>query len=98
MLLKYPSPEGFLAAVAQAPVTVDQWQLEKLALVAREKEIVFCTPGVPQEFRPAMWGPVFNSFAPALEATLAGLPASARVAVIPEGPYVLARVEEPVLA
>ncbi len=101
MLLKYPNPEAFLAAVANAPVTVDQWQLEKLALVAREKQIVFCTPGVPAEYRAAMWGPVFDDFAPALEAALAGLPEAkgrARVAVIPEGPYVLARVEEAVLA
>jgi lactate racemase len=98
MLLRYPTADGFLKAVENAPVTVDQWQLEKLALVLADKEILFFTPGVPAEYRANMWGPVFDNFGDACSALLSGLPRQASVAVIPEGPYVLARVEEPVAA
>jgi nickel-dependent lactate racemase len=93
MLKQYPTAEGFLRAVENAPVTVDQWQLEKLALVLADKEVVFFTPGVPKEYRANMWGPVYDNFDDAVRAALAGLGAP-RVAVIPEGPYVLARVAE----
>lgn len=98
MILAHPTAAGFLKAVENAPVTVDQWQLEKLALVLADKEILFFTPGVPAQYRSTMWGPVFDRFEDACAALLAGLPAAANVAVIPEGPYVLARVEEPVPA
>ncbi len=98
MILRHPTAQGFLDAIANAPVTVDQWQLEKLALVLRDKQLLFFTPGVPAEYRPTMWGPVFDHFPAASAALLAGLPPAATIAVIPEGPYVLARVEEPVAA
>ncbi len=98
MILKHPTADGFLKAVENAPVTVDQWQLEKLALVLADKEILFFTPGVPAEYRATMWGPVFDRFEDACAALLSGLPQGAAVAVIPEGPYVLARVEEPIAA
>jgi nickel-dependent lactate racemase len=98
MLLHYPSADGFLKAIENSPVTVDQWQLEKLALVLADKEILFFTPGVPAQYRGTLWGPVFDRFEDACAALLAGLANGAAVAVIPEGPYVLARVEEPVAA
>ncbi|MDX2270097.1 MAG: nickel-dependent lactate racemase [Bryobacter sp.] len=94
MIVRHPTAAGFLEAVEKAPVTVDQWQLEKLALVLRDKEVVFFTPGVAKEYRTNLWGPVFDNFDEALGATLSNLPAKPRVAVVPEGPYVLARVEE----
>lgn len=92
MIQRFSSPKAFLDAVANAPVTVDQWQLEKLALVLESKQVVFHTPGVPAEYRPQMWGPVHDEFPDAMAALTAGLPAQSRIAVIPEGPYVLARV------
>ena len=48
--------------------------------------------GVPTEFHESMWGPVFTTFAAAMAKLVDGLPAGAKIAVIPEGPYVLARV------
>ncbi len=92
MIKAFSSPTAFLAAVEHAPVEVDQWQLEKLALVLASKQVLFLTPGVPEEFHASMWGPVFQSFAPAMASLTDGLPPNARIAVIPEGPYVLARV------
>jgi hypothetical protein len=81
-------------------VTIDQWQLEKLALVMRNAEVLFYTPGLPSEFHTTAWGRICPTPEAAVAALLEGLPANARVAVIPEGPYVLARAEEaePVMA
>jgi len=41
-----------------------------------------------------LWGAAFGTLGEALEALFADLPAGASVAVIPEGPYVLAKVLE----
>src|SRR5665213_1248328 len=38
--------QDFLDAIRETPVEVDQWQLEKLALVGVEHELYFYTPGV----------------------------------------------------
>ena len=92
MVKQFSSPKAFLDAVKDAPVTVDQWQLEKLALVLESKQVVFLTPGVPTEYHEKMWGPVYSEFSPAMASLTSGLSAGADIAVIPEGPYVLARV------
>jgi nickel-dependent lactate racemase len=92
LLLRYPSAGDFLRAIDTAPVTIDQWQLEKLALAAQKAEILYCVPGLPLEYRSKLWGPAFDQPEPALRAFLQGLPPGSRVAVIPEGPYVLAQV------
>jgi nickel-dependent lactate racemase len=81
-----------LAATAQEPVVIDQWQLEKLALVAQKVRLAFCTPGIPLADRAYLWGPVFEQPAAAVVALCATLPHGARVAVIPEGPYVFSQV------
>lgn len=98
MLERFPTPQAFLDHVAGNPVVVDQWQLEKLALVCLNKELLFYVPGLESRFRDKLWGRTFDSINEAVAATLVGLDADARIAVIPEGPYVLARVEEGVLA
>ena len=92
MVKRFSSPKAFLDAVKDAPVAVDQWQLEKLAMVLENKQVVFLTPGVPVELREAMWGPVFSDFDAAMSSLVEGLAPGSRIAVIPEGPYVLARV------
>ncbi len=92
MLGEYSTPEGFLHALTGAEVTVDQWQIEKLALVAGRARIFYCVPGLSPGLRAKLWGEAFQNLNPALAALLEGLPAGATVAVIPEGPYVLAKV------
>jgi nickel-dependent lactate racemase len=92
MLGLHHGPEAFLAAIEEAPVTVDQWQIEKLALVARRVDVSYCVPGLASEFRQQLWGAAFEDPNLAVEALLNGLPPGARVAVIPEGPYILAQV------
>jgi len=90
MLARFASAQDFLDATAAAPVTIDQWQLEKLALAARKAEIFYCVPGLPASQRAALWGPAFDDPGEALRAFYADLPRGSRIAVIPEGPYVLA--------
>ena len=91
MLRENPSDREFLRKIAGAPVTIDQWQLEKLALVTGKVEIVYFVPGLPREYHASLWGRACSTAAEALEALTASLPSGARIAVIPEGPYVLAR-------
>ncbi len=91
MLRDYPSDRQFMAATEHAPVMVDQWQLEKLALVTERMKVLFYVPGLPASYYPALWGPAYGSPEAALEALFDGLPRGASVAVIPEGPYVLAK-------
>ena len=98
MLERFPTPQAFLDHVAENPVVVDQWQLEKLALVCRDKERLFHVPGLEPQYREKLWGRTFENVNDAIRATLEGLGPDARIAVIPEGPYVLARVEEGVPA
>ena len=91
-MLAEGSPDRvFMKKIETAPVVVDQWQLEKLALVTTRAEVLYYVPGLPREFRSALWGTGYASADEALRALNAMLKPGARVAVIPEGPYVLAR-------
>ncbi len=92
MLTRFATAQDFLDGTAKASVTIDQWQLEKLALAVRKAKIFYCVPGLPTEQRNALWGPGFDNADAALKAFYADLPRGSRVAVIPEGPYVLAGV------
>lgn len=96
MLRTFESYGGFLDAIRSTPVIVDQWQLEKLALVAGKHEVLFYVPGLGAEYRPHFGAAMFDSPEAALAALTASLRPGAKVAVIPEGPYVLARVAEAV--
>jgi lactate racemase len=89
---RFPDARACLDAMAREPVVIDQWQLEKLALVTQKARLCFCTPGIPVEDRAYLWGPVFEEPAKAVEALCAELPHGASVAVIPEGPYVFSQL------
>ncbi len=95
MLKQFPSAGEFLRHIENAPVVVDQWQLEKFALVAAKAEVLLYVPGLPAEYHPTLWGKAYPEPGRALDALLCGLSPGARVALIPEGPYVLARVQPP---
>ncbi|HXW14983.1 MAG TPA: hypothetical protein VEN79_10780, partial [Terriglobia bacterium] len=81
----------YLKKIESAPVTVDQWQLEKLALVTTRAEVLYNVPGLPSGFHSALWGKSFASAEEGIRALTGALEKGARIAVIPEGPYVLAR-------
>lgn len=98
MVRSFGTYGGFLDAIRSTPVIVDQWQLEKLALVGQRFEVLFYVPGLPEDLRSGFGVNMFGSAEAALGALADRLKPGARVAVIPEGPYVLARVAEAVLA
>jgi nickel-dependent lactate racemase len=85
----------FLDRLQGKPVTVDQWQLEKLALVTTRQNLLWYVPGLPAEFHPKLWGKSYPTIQSALNAMVQALPPRATIAVIPEGPYVLAKAREP---
>jgi nickel-dependent lactate racemase len=89
---EHRDPAAFLRSIEGTEVTVDQWQLEKLALVATRAEVMYCVPGLSAVLRDKLWGPAFDDVQDAIRTLLDGLAPGSRVAVIPEGPYVLARV------
>jgi nickel-dependent lactate racemase len=92
MMMDNPSDQVFMERIAHAPVVVDQWQLEKLALVTARAEVIFATPGLPAEYRAVAWGKCFDDPQAAVDSLMTSLPEGASIAVIPEGPYVLAKV------
>lgn len=91
MLRDNPSDTAFLDKIATGPVTVDQWQLEKLARVTTQQQMLCYVPGLPAEYHANLWGRSYNSLEAAIAALFDGLKPGASVAVIPEGPYVLAK-------
>ena len=90
MVREFDSDAAFMRAIERAPVTIDQWQLEKLALSTQKADVLYCVPGVPDEYLQTLWGRAFRQPQDALNAFFAGLPPTSRIAVIPDGPYVLA--------
>ena len=89
---RFPDWKSCLDGLAGRPVIIDQWQLEKLALVARRADLLWCVPGVPAADRPYLWGSNFDHPQQAVDALAAQLPTTASVAVIPEGPYVFSQL------
>jgi nickel-dependent lactate racemase len=89
--------ESFLEEIREAAVDVDQWQLEKLALTGVKFELFFHTPGVKKSDLGFIATRAYDSAAEAVAALLDGLPAGARVALVPDGPYTFARAEAPLL-
>ena len=51
----------FLDAIASTPVVVDQWQLEKFAMVTERADLYFYVPGLPAEYYPSLWGRAYES-------------------------------------
>jgi len=93
MLRELSTYDEFLCRILGAPVIVDQWQLEKLALVGTRLEVLFYVPGLPDQYRAVLGSRAFTTLSEALRALTEGLPEQADIAVIPDGPYVLARAE-----
>jgi nickel-dependent lactate racemase len=96
MLAKHPSDHGFMDAIAGAAVIVDQWQLEKLALVTGKAEVLYYVRGLPRQYHASLWGKVYATPGAAIGALTFSLPPNAHIALIPEGPYVLAQVGQAV--
>jgi len=90
--------KSFLEEIRTAPVEVDQWQLEKLALTGEKFDLFFYTPGVTRGQLGFLAEWAYATLGEAIAATLDGLPPNARVALVPEGPYTFARAETELVA
>jgi lactate racemase len=91
-LARLTTYEEYLKDIENSPVAVDQWQLEKLAMAGRNHDTLFYVPGITPNDAGGLSSSVFPTSESALKALLQGLPQNARIAVIPEGPYVFAQV------
>lgn len=88
----YAGHQHYLDEIRNAQVEVDQWQLEKLALVGLDTQLYFYTPGVTKSQIGALGEKYYADPDAAVAAAVDGLPPGSRIAVVPEGPYVYARV------
>jgi nickel-dependent lactate racemase len=91
-LREFVSYESALADMVGKPVEADQWQLEKLALTGQQYGLLFYTPGVKRAEFGGLADQSFSSIDVAMEAALSGLKPGAKVALVPDGPYVFARI------
>jgi lactate racemase len=98
MLRDGVSDAEFLERIKGAPVTVDQWQLEKLAMVTTRQRLSWYVPGLPTEYHAGLWGQSYASVEAAIAGMASTLAPGATIAVIPEGPYVLAKARAHELA
>ena len=85
--------EDYLDQLEESRVQVDQWQLEKLALVGRRFEILFFIPGISPHAAPGLASRFFSSPLTAIEGLLRTLKDNPKIALIPDGPYVFAKVQ-----
>ncbi|MDE0628976.1 MAG: nickel-dependent lactate racemase [Bryobacterales bacterium] len=83
---------ALLDALTNRAVQVDQWQAEKLAMVADRAQLSFCVPGLSEDDRSKLWGPAHADPQEAVDGIVGRLGSGARLVVIPEGPYVFSQL------
>ncbi len=93
MVANYPGHSAFLDEIRNTQVEVDQWQIERLALVGLKHELYFYTPGVSAAQLGGLAPRAYDDLNEAVAALLDGLPPNALVVLVPEGPYTYARPE-----
>lgn len=74
--------------------TLDQWQLQKLSSVAEKHEVWLCSGGIPKETQAKLFVTPLVSMGEAVGRIMGRFGGDARIAVIPEGPYVYAAVKK----
>jgi len=88
-----PTIDGFMQRILSKQYFVmDQWQVEELAKVVRKARVCVVTGGLPAETLRSLYVDSAASVEQAVEESLQEYGPTARIAVIPKGPYVLARV------
>jgi nickel-dependent lactate racemase len=84
----------FLADIRKPGVyTLDQWQLQKFASVLAYHEVWLCSDGIPKETQARLFVTPLASIEEAITRILEKFGPNARIAVIPEGPYVYAAIK-----
>ena len=93
LVRKSRDSEELLEALANRAVQIDQWQAEKLAMVARKARLSFCVPGLSTNDRAMLWGRAHADPQRAVDGLVSRLKGGERLVVIPEGPYVFSQLE-----
>jgi len=92
MLHTRDAREHVQRALAGNTSTIDQWQLHVLEKVLRKCEVLnYCT-GLPADTQRELFVTPVDSVEAGLEAALGRHGTDAKIAVIPDGPYVLCEV------
>lgn len=95
LLFKTDDLTAFVAGLYNpANFVIDQWQLEELAKVARKADIYFYTESIPYQQRSKLFVYPLKKPQDGIEDILKRYGNDAQIAAIPEGPYVLAKVED----
>jgi len=85
--------EGFMERITgEGYFVMDQWQLEELAKVRRKARVKVVSDGLPPETLRGLFVEWAPSIEQAVADSLAEYGPTAKVAVIPKGPYVLAQL------
>jgi hypothetical protein len=71
---------------------MDQWQLEELAKVRRKAKVKIVSDGLSSQAINGLFVEAAPSIESAVAASLAEYGPTAKMAIIPKGPYVLAQV------
>jgi nickel-dependent lactate racemase len=91
LMLGLDSPAQYMERALRGEVScIDQWQLQMLEKVLQRAEILNYSTGLPPEVQARLFVTPVESVEEGLERALKRHGASARIAVLPQGPYVLA--------
>ena len=98
LILKTRDLEQFVQDIFNpANFVIDQWQLEELAKAVRKAEIYCYTDGIPDNQLENLFVRPLATLKEGIEFVLSKYGSDAKIAAIPDGPYVLATVEKDVL-
>lgn len=84
--------DDFMERIQGDYFVMDQWQLEKMGQVCRKAKVRVVSDGLPPETLDGLFVQSATSVEAAVAAALAEYGPEAKIAVIPKGPYVVARV------
>ena len=73
---------------------IDQWQIEELVKVLRKLDVILVSENIPEKFSGKILVEHSTDFNDALDSALQKHGNDSKIAVIPEGPYVLCEVRE----
>lgn len=94
LLLKTADLTAFVHGLYNpANFVIDQWQLEELAKVARKADIYFYTDGIPYHQRAKLFVHPLKNPQEGIDHFILQYGEDVQIAAIPEGPYVLAKIE-----
>ena len=90
---EHASPEAFMQRIrTEGYFVMDQWQLEELAIVLRTARVKVVTGGLPAETLQQLFVEPAESVETAVAEAIAEHGDDATIAVIPEGPYIMAEL------